>query len=92
MKLMESAGKSSRSKKRNARWPRFVICLDNKDNKASLEIGKVYRQVKPHPKDMDGWIRVIDESEEDYLFPARRFTEITLPAKAKRALSRVGSM
>jgi len=88
MKLMESVKKVSKSKSHNARWPRFVICLENEGNEASLEIGKIYRQVKPHAKDMSGWVRVIDESGEDYLFPGRRFRKIALPAEVQRALAR----
>ena len=88
MKLMESAKSSSKSKSRNGPWPRFVICLENKGNEVSLEIGKVYRQLKPHAKDMAGWVRVVDESGEDYLFPGKRFAEIALPAQAKRALTK----
>ncbi len=53
---------------------------------ASLEVGKVYRQVEPHPRDMKGWVRIIDESGEDYLFHATRFVSIRLPAKAREAL------
>jgi hypothetical protein len=88
MKLMVSARSNSKSKSHNGRWPRFVICLENKGNEVSLEIGKIYRQVKPHAGDMIDWVRVIDESGEDYLFPRRRFAEITLPAEARRALAK----
>ena len=72
MKLMESAGKNSRSKT-STRWPRFVMCVDNRGYPASLGIGKVYRQIKPRANDMKNWIRVVDESGEDYLFPDRRY-------------------
>jgi hypothetical protein len=86
MKLMESAKKNSKSKNHEA-WPRYVMCLNNKEWPASLEVGKCYRQIKPHKNDMDGWIRVIDESGEDYLFPAGRFVEVDLPPKARRVLT-----
>jgi len=86
LKLMESASKNSKSKNSRRTWPRFVICLDNEVNEVSLERGKVYRQVKPRPHDMDGWVRVIDESGEDYLFPGRGFISISLPPVARRVL------
>jgi hypothetical protein len=38
---------------------------------------------------MENWIRVIDESGEDYLFPARRFVPVELPAKAKRVIATI---
>jgi hypothetical protein len=87
MKRTASANGTSKSKSRSARWPRFVLCLENAGNEASLEVGKVYRQIRPHKSDMPRWIRVIDESGEDYLFPARRFVPVDLPAKAKRVFA-----
>lgn len=86
MKLMALGKKSSNSRPRTT-WPRYVVCLDNEGNLASLEVGKVYRQVKPQPLDMKGWIRVIDESGEDYLFPARRFVAIELPPRARKTVA-----
>jgi len=88
MKLMESAKSNSKSKSHNGRWPPFVVCLENKGNEVSLEIGKIYRHVKPHVRDMAGWVRIIDESGEDYLFPGKQFAEVTLPALAKRVLAK----
>ena len=87
MKLMESGKKTLRSKNPRVRWPRFVVCVNNTGNEVSLERGKIYRQVKPLRNDMDGWMRVIDESGEDYLFPSERFVAVALPAKVKRALA-----
>jgi hypothetical protein len=63
------------------------MCLDNKGWPASLEIGKCYPQIPPHDNDARGWIRVIDESREDYLYPADRFVCVDLPLKAKRAIA-----
>jgi len=87
MKRTGSVSETSRSKSRSARWPRFVLCVENSGNEVSLEVGKVYRQIKGHKNDMENWIRVIDESGEDYLFPARRFVPVDLPAKAKRVIA-----
>jgi hypothetical protein len=90
MKHMASAKKSSRSKTPKPRWPRFVMCVDNAGYLASLEVGKMYRQIKPHANDMRGWIRVVDESGEDYLFPERRFVAVDLPPRARRAIAVAG--
>lgn len=87
MKRTASGNGTSRLKSRSARWPRYVLCVENAGNEVSLELGKVYRQVKPHKNDMANWIRVIDESGEDYLFPAKRFVPVELPARAKRAVA-----
>ena len=87
MKRTESGNGASKSKSRSARWPRYVLCVENAGNEVSLEVGKVYRQIRPHKDDMESWVRVIDESGEDYLFPAKRFVPVDLPAKAKRVIT-----
>ena len=51
----------------------FAICLTNEGVSVSLELHKVYPVVAEHPNDPAGYIRVIDESSEDYLFPADWF-------------------
>ena len=60
---------------------RYAICLNNEDYPVSLEKGKLYRVLDPLDRDPSGYIRVVDESGEDYLFDADRFFEIALPAE-----------
>ena len=59
--------------------PQFAICVDNSEYPASLELHKVYRVIPDEDGEMDGDIRVIDESGEDYLFPANCFIRVDLP-------------
>ncbi len=66
--------------------PRFAICLNNTDYPASLERHKVYRVLLDEDAEQDGDIRVIDESGEDYLYPAAFFAVISLPPAVERAL------
>ena len=69
-------------KKRSSR--RFAVCVRNEGYEASLERNKIY-VVRPDPEaDKDGDIRVVDESGEDYLYPADWFVPVELP-KAVRA-------
>jgi hypothetical protein len=63
------------------------MCIDNRDYPASLEVGKAYRVLPTHGNCPEGWIRVIDESGEDYLYRGSRFVPIDLPTKARRALA-----
>lgn len=68
---------------------RFVICVNNGSNPASLILGKVYRTLPDASAEAHGMIRVIDEdkSEPDgYLYPASMFAPIELPEAAERAL------
>ena len=65
----------------------FVVCLRNKGYEASLEPRKIY-QVLPDAE-VEGYkmLRVIDESEEDYLFPASLFSPMSLPQTPARELA-----
>jgi hypothetical protein len=55
---------------------RFAICVDNSEYPASLELHKVYRLLSDDEAAKDGDLRVIDESGEDYLYPADYFVVI----------------
>lgn len=59
----------------------FAICLTNQGCEVSLEVRKLYEVVPDPDATKHGQIRVIDESGEDYLYPASAFDRITLPAK-----------
>ena len=68
---------------------RFVICINNDSNPASLIVGKVYRTLPDEASQPHNLLRVIDEdkSEPDgYLYPASMFAPIELPEVAERAL------
>jgi len=68
------------------RTPRFVVCINNDGYPASLELHKIYRVVPDDEAAADGDIRVVDESGEDYLYPASRFASISVPAPVRRSL------
>ena len=69
------------SKKRVA----FAICVAN-EGYDDLEVWKVY-QVLPDAKAAGvGCIRVIDESGEDYLYPADRFVAVDFPKDVRARL------
>ena len=64
----------------------FALCLNNEGYPASLEIGKLYRVIPDDEAAAHGYIRVIDESGEDYAFTASRFHVIELPPAIGQAL------
>jgi hypothetical protein len=75
-------------KKRNGNSKRFVICIDNSDYPASLELHKIYTVLPDAKAAEDALIRVIDESGEDYLFSAKRFVSVELPTQVKQSIAR----
>lgn len=64
---------------------RFVVCVKSGTYRASLQPRKIYRVLDDPPAEAEGLLRVIDESGEDYLFPAELFVAIEVPAKAAPA-------
>jgi hypothetical protein len=68
--------------------PRFAICVNNSEYPASLELHKIYRVLPDNDAEQDGDLRVIDESGEDYLYPAGYFVVIEVPREAARALNK----
>lgn len=67
--------------------PQFVVCVDNSENEASLEFGKIYRVIPDADAETEGLLRIIDESGEDYGFVASRFYPVKLPAQLEQRLS-----
>ena len=66
----------------------FVVCVENTGYPVSLELHKIYRVVPDPDAAQDNDIRVVDESGEDYLYPASLFAPITVPAAVKKSLRR----
>jgi len=67
--------------------PRFAICIDNSEYPASLELHKVYRVLPDEEADLDGDLRIIDESGEDYLYPADYFVLLDVPKEKVQILT-----
>ncbi len=64
----------------------FVICLKNEDYSASLEVRKIYQTLPDPVAAARHFVRVIDESGEDYLYPEAYFLSIQLPQPTEEAL------
>lgn len=63
---------------------RFALCI-RKGEDEDLEIRKAYPVLAARPNEA-GFLRVIDESGEDYLYPADYFIVLELPEAAEQAL------
>ena len=66
--------------------PRFAVCIKNTDYSASLELYKIYRVLPDDDAATDGDLRVVDESGEDYLYPAAYFVVIEVPKTVEQAI------
>jgi hypothetical protein len=73
------------SKKKKQEW-QFAICVNNEGYEASLETGKLYRVIPDEEAAKHGYLRIVDESGEDYGYSAKRFFPIEIPAALEKAL------
>ena len=70
----------------NEQEPSYVLCIDDGGYPCSLEIRKVYVKLPDERAAKNHFIRVIDETEEDYLYPASLFVPIEVPPEATAKL------
>ena len=68
--------------------PRFVVCIENAGYPVALELHKIYRALVDADAASDGDIRIVDESGEDYLYPARWFAALDPPRRVKSSILR----
>lgn len=66
----------------------FAVCVKNTGYPASLELHKIYRVLRDDDAAADGDLRIVDESGEDYLYPADWFAAIDLPRRVRTSLLR----
>jgi hypothetical protein len=71
-------------KRRRRPQHRFALCIHNKGCE-DLEVRKVYRVLPDKSASQDNLLRIIDESGEDYLYPATYFMAIELPSEVEKA-------
>ena len=63
----------------------FMLCIENKDCE-DLERRKIYQVLPDNEALKEGYVRVVDESGEDYLYPESYFISVQLPKEAQEAL------
>jgi hypothetical protein len=64
----------------------FAVCINNAEYPASLELHKIYRVLPDEDAAADGDLRVIDESGENYLYPADWFVMMELSEGMEKSL------
>ena len=63
----------------------FALCIENRDSE-DLEKRKIYQVLPDEAAKKEGYLRIIDESGEDYLYPESFFILVQLPREAQEAL------
>ena len=72
---------------RKKKASQYLLCINNAAYPATLDVRKVYRQVPDAHAAARKFVRVIDESGEDYLYPEDLFVPIDVPSAAKEAFA-----
>lgn len=65
----------------------FFLCVKNEGYPASLEVRKVYQALPDATAESRGFLRVVDESGEDYRDPANGFVAVELSEAAAEAFA-----
>jgi hypothetical protein len=65
---------------------RFAVCLDNSAYPDDLKIRTIYQVLPDDSAAESNYIRVIDETGEDYLYPAECFAFVEVPPEAAKSL------
>jgi hypothetical protein len=77
-------------KRKATKTSHFAVCINNTGYKASLEVGKLYRVIPDEQAALHGYVRVVDESGEDYRYAVDRFFPLEVPQALADALQIVG--
>lgn len=64
---------------------RFFICVADGAGE-DVQKGKVYIVLPDAAAERDGFLRVVDDSGEDYLYPAACFMSVSLPRDVEKVL------
>ncbi|MCP4991632.1 MAG: hypothetical protein GY928_37905 [Colwellia sp.] len=65
---------------------RFALCINNTDYEASLIVKKVYEIIPDDEAAKDDFMRIIDESGEDYLYHMSYFLLVEFSDEVEKAL------
>lgn len=66
---------------------KFAVCIAS-DGAEDLQVRKLYRMLPDKEAAREDYLRVVDDSGEDYLYPARRFVVVEVaPSIARKLLS-----
>ena len=63
----------------------YALCIENRDSE-DLEKRKIYQVIPDEVAKVECYLRIVDESGEDYLYPENYFVIVQLPKEAQEAI------
>ena len=70
----------------------FAVCIQNSGYEGALELRKLYPVLEDPAAEEKSFVRVVDESGEDYLYPKDWFLPLSLPERVEEALAQLSSV
>ena len=64
----------------------FALCVDNEDYEVALTLGKVYPILPDARAAKDDFVRIVDESGEDYLYHKSHFVFVDFPSPIRKRI------
>jgi len=64
----------------------FAICLNNEGYEDDLKVRMVYQVLPDESAARSNYLRIVDETGEDYLYPATYFVLVDVPEEAESTL------
>jgi hypothetical protein len=71
----------------NDRGRHFFLCVGNEGYAGSLQVRTIYAAISDPDAESHGMLRIVDESGEDYLFPASLFVPVEIPEAAAKVFA-----
>ena len=68
--------------------PRFAVCIDNAGYPDDLNMRTVYHLLPDDSAARSNYLRIVDETGEDYLYPAELFVLIDVPCGFRPSVPR----
>lgn len=68
---------------------KYVVCVANEGNPVSLTLRRVYKVIPDEKAEKRKMIRLVDDTGEDYLFPASCFVPVQIPEEAEQSFDLV---
>lgn len=73
--------------KRRSTELRFAICINDGGYVDDLKVRTVYQVLPDESAAKSDYLRIVDETGEDYLYPAAYFVLIDIPQKVEQAFA-----
>ncbi len=77
---------SARIMETESSQPRFAVCINNAAYPDDLKVRTIYQVLPDESAARSNYVRVVDETGEDYLYPAELLVMIDVPIEVQKAL------